>query len=179
MTVNEIKESITAQPGTYNRFNKKNFEKLIKSMVNDPEFTTAVAHVKGGELASISEIKVTEGFRTFIKKVLEKFGVDKNESARVLSPEFNIDNVEGLYEFFATAIYEYISTGNTFDLIPKEDFRGGIRMKTVEESVKETTAYSPQTRECLGTYETKKPKHRVLVAKSSCPKYLTSRRKVK
>lgn len=163
----------------YNRFNKKNFEKLMKAMLNDPDFTTEVAHAKKGELDSVDEIKVTENFRKFCKKIIEKCGVDKSESGRILTQDFVFDSVEGLYEFFATAMYLYIEQGNRFDLLPKKDFKGSIALKDVAKSTKTTSAHSPQTREYLGDFETVKDAHKVLVVKSSCPSYLKSRRKVK
>jgi hypothetical protein len=163
----------------YNRFNKKNFEKLMKAMLNDPKFTTQVAKVKNGELDSVEEIEVSKGFRKFCKKVIEKSGVDKNESERILSEEFTFDNVEGLYEFFATAMYLYIEKGNRFDLIPKKDFKGSISLKNVKKSTKTSSAYSPQTREYLGDYEITRDEHKELSVKTSCPDYLKTRKKVK
>ena len=74
----------------YNRFNKKNFEKLMKAMLNDPGFTAEVAKVKNGQLDTIEKIEVSKDFRKFIKKIVEKFGVDKVESERVLSADFTI-----------------------------------------------------------------------------------------
>ena len=163
----------------YNRFNKKNFEKLLKAMLNDPQFETEVAKTKKGQLDSIEKIKVTQGFRKFCKRIIEKSGVDKNESARILTDEFTFDNVEGLYEFFATAIYLYVEQGNRFDLIPKKNFKGSLAIKEVKKSTKTTSAHSPQTREYLGDFEVTKEDHKVLVVKSSCPPYLKSRKKVK
>lgn len=163
----------------YNRFNKKNFEKLMKAMLNDPEFKTEVANAKKGQLESVEEIEVSKGFRKFCKRVIEKAGVDKAESERILSEEFTFDNVSGLYEFFATALYLYIEQGNRWDFIPKKDFKGSIALKEVKKSSKTSSAHSPKTREYLGDYETTKEEHKVLSVKSSCPSYLTSRKKVK
>ena len=184
LTVDEVLNEMKASHKkdgkfNYNRFNRKNFEKLLKAMLNDPKFETEVAKTKKGELDSVEKIKVTQGFRKFCKRVLEKSGVDKNESERILTNEFTFDNVEGLYEFFATAIYLYIEQGNRFDLIPKKDFKGSIAIKNVDKSTKVTSAHSPQTREYLGDFEVTKGAHKVLAVKSSCPSYLKSRKKVK
>ena len=162
----------------YNRFNKKNFEKLMKAMLNDKDFSTQVAKVKKGELDTVEEIQVSQGFRKFCKKVLEKFGVDKKESEKILTEEFSFDNVEGLYEFFATAMYLYIKAGNRFDLIPKKDFKGSISMKHVKKSVKTIHARSPQTGDSLGDWEIEDEDHDILITKSSCPKYLKKRKKL-
>ena len=45
---------------------------------------------------------------------MEKAGMDKNDSAVVLSSAFTIDNVDGLYEFFAESIWQYLNAGNMF-----------------------------------------------------------------
>lgn len=163
----------------YNRFNKKNFEKLMKAMLNDPKFETEVARAKKGQLDTVDKIQVTQGFRKFCKRVIEKSGIDKKESERILTDEFLFDNVDGLYEFFATAIYLYIENGNRFDLIPKKDFKGSIAIKEIKKTTKTAAAHSPQTREYLGDYEITKDDHKVLIVKSSCPSYLKHRRKVK
>ena len=161
----------------YNRFNKKNFEKLMKAMLNDINFTTQIARVKNGELASVEDIEVSKGFRKFCRRVIEKSGIDKTESERIMTDEFVFDNVEGLYEFFATAMYLYIQAGNRFDLIPKKNFKGSIALKKVGKSTKTAEAFSPQTRESLGFFETTKDAHEELVVKTGCPAYLKKRMK--
>ena len=109
VSVKEVLEEMSASRKkdgkfNYNRFNKKNFEKLMKAMLNDPNFKTEVAHVKKGELDSVEEIEVSKNFRKFCQRIIEKSGVDKKESERILTDEFMFDNVSGLYEFFATAM---------------------------------------------------------------------------
>lgn len=182
ISVKEVLDEIAAtrkENGSfnYNRFNKKNFEKLMKAMLNDPNFKTEVAKVKKDEL-EIEEIEVSKEFRKFCKRIIEKAGVDKAESERILSEEFTFDNVSGLYEFFATAVYLYIEKGNRWDFIPKKDFKGSICLKEVGESSKTAEARSPQTGESLGTFKTTKKSHKVLSVKSSCPKYLKDRVKI-
>lgn len=184
ISVNDVLAEMTAQRKpdggfVYSRFNKKNFEKLMKTMLNDVEFTTQVAHAKKNSLDSVEEIQVTKEFRKFCKKIIEKAGVDKAESERILTDEFTIDSVNGLYEFFATAMYLYIEQGNRFDLLPKKDFKGSIALKEVNKSSKTSSSHHPKTREYLGDYETTKEAHKILAVKSSCPSYLKSRKKVK
>ena len=182
MTVEEVLNEMSAtrkENGSfkYNRFNKRNFEKLLKAMLNDPNFTTQVAKAKKGEIESIEDIEVTKGFRKFCKKVVEKAGIDKKESERILTDEFMFDNVDGLYEFFATAIYLYIERGNRFDFLPKKDFKGSIALKENKKEVKTSEAFSPQTRESLGIFETTKEAHKTIVAKTGCPGWLKKRKK--
>lgn len=160
---------------TINRFNKKNFTTLMVAMANDMDFTAKVAKVSKGELASVEDVMVTKEFRKWCKKLVEKAGIDKAESERVLSPDFVIDNMDGLYEFFATAVYEYINAGNQFDLLPTEDFKGGIYLKDVEESEKIAEAFDPKDHHSLGKFKTTKKKHKVLGVKSGCHSYLKSR----
>lgn len=182
VSVDEVLKEMTASKKdngkfNYNRFNKKNFDKLLKAMLNDPKFTTEAVHVKKGTIDSVEEIEVSKGFRKFCKKIVEKCGVDKTESERVLSDEFSIDSVDGLYEFMATAIYLYIQRGNRFDFIPKKDFKGSVALKTVPGSFESRERFSPQDRKSLGVYEITKKDHSVLCVKSSCPDYLKSRKK--
>lgn len=160
------------------RFSQKSFNDLMRAMLNDTDFTTKVALTSKGELKSVEEIKVTEGFRKFLQKVLEKAGIDKNESAIVLTKDFTFDNVDGLYEFFATAMYEYMCEGaHRFDLLPKEDFKASIGMKYVDAKTKKGTLLNPSTGETLGTYQTDMKPHWEATVKSGCPNWMKTRLK--
>lgn len=183
LTVEEAIASMKAKENAkgkkvINRFSKKNFNTLMVAMANDTEFKARVAKTKGAKLDSIEEVMVTKGFREWCKKLVEQAGVDKNESARVLTSDFKIDNMEGLYEFFTSAIYTYMEAGNKFDFMPTEDFKGSIFIKDIDE--KETTAESKnvQTGESLGVFKTNKKKHKELGVKSGCPSFLKTRTRV-
>lgn len=186
VTVSEVLESISAKKNAKgkilkNRFSEKSFNKLLAAMFNDPNFTTEVAVVKNGELDTVDQIKVSEGFRSFCRRILEQAGMDTADSQVVMNPEFTISEkmTEGLYEFMATAIYLFIEKGNKFDLIPKPDFKGSIYLNEVDEKITEKESIHPGTRESLGFYKTTKGKHKELRVKSPTPKYLTKRKKIK
>lgn len=177
MTVKECLKGIEKKGKSPNRFNKRSFTQLMTCMANDPGFTAKVVKIKGGEIAEVQSIMVSKGFREFCKKMLEKSGVDKEESGRILSKEFEFTQADmnGLYEFFATAIYEYMAAGNYFEFLPTEDFKGSISIKDVPKSEKVAEAFSPKDRKSLGKFKTTKKKHKELVAKSSCPAFLKTR----
>lgn len=162
-----------------NRFNKKNFTKLLTALANDVEFTTEVAKIKKGDLDTVEEIMVSKEFRKWCKSLLEKAGMDKSESVKILDKSFIIPSMDGMYEFFATALYEYMGAGNQFEFLPKKDFNGKIYLKDVDDKTTITDAHSPQDRSYLGTYETKKKKHKEVASKSSCPSWLQERKKIK
>lgn len=178
-TVNEVLQTMTNETGK-NRFNKKNFTTLMTALANDTEFITRVAKVRNSEIDVIEKIAVSKGFREFCKRILEKAGVDKSESVIALSDSFEFTNSDfnGFYEFIETAIYEYMNSGNTFEFLPREDFKGSISIKDVPEKTTVAEAFSPKDRTSLGTYETTKKRHKELVAKSSCPVWLKDRKKV-
>lgn len=161
-----------------NRFNKKNFSNLMVAMANESDFQEKIVKMHGG-IKTYEDVMVSKGFRKWCKHLLEKAGMDKNESEWVYSDEFKIDNADGLYEFFAAALYEYMAAGNRFDMFSKDDFQASLEIRDIPESKKTRDARSPQTGENLGTFEIKKKKHRELKAKSPCPSYLTDKRKVK
>lgn len=176
-SVKEVLEDIQQKGKGPNRFSKKQFNRLMKAILNDPSFTTKVAKVQNKELVEVEEIAVSDGFRKFLKKVLEKAGIDKNESEIVLKDSFTIENVDGLYEFFTTAMYEYMDAGNKFDFLPKEDFRGSLYIKSIGEKKKTRSVRNPQTKESMGDYEFTTQAHRELGASSPCPDYLKSKKK--
>lgn len=181
-TVNEVLAEITPAEKdgkkSLGRFSKKNFNALMRAMANDPEFTVKVANVKKGELESLEDVMVSKNFRKCIQKILEEAGVDKSESVKVMGDEFEFPSLDGMYEFFAAALYTYMEAGNQFDLMPTEDFKGSLYLKDVEASVTEKEAKLPQTGESLGIFRTEKKAHKVLAAKSSCPSWLKNRKKV-
>lgn len=162
-----------------NRFSKKNFNKLMKAMANDPNFATKVAVTKNGELDHLEDVMVTEGFRKWVKKVIEKAGVDKKESAMVLDPSFTFDNMDGLYEFFSTAVYDYMEAGNRFEFMPKKDFKGNITVKKQKASKRVADARDPRTGTNLGTFEYSNEEYKTIAASSPCPDYLKGRKKIK
>ena len=182
VTVEEALASMQAKKNkkgktVINRFNKRNFNMLMVALANDLEFTSKVAKVKGNDV-HIEEVMVTKEFRKWCKKLVEKMGIDKTESEKILSSEFIIDNMDGLYEFFAEAIYLYMKAGNRFDFPSKDGFQGGMFIKDIPESVKVSDIRNPQTKETIGKYETTKKAHSQLKSKSSCPKYLSDKRKI-
>ena len=186
LTVNDVLKEMTSGTNAkgkklYNRFNRKNFEKLLTTMLNDPKFTTKVASVKKGELASVEEIAVSEKIRKWCRKLVEKAGIDSSESAVVMGEDFEVPNMDGFYEFIATAIWLYMEQGNQFDFLPREDFKQtSIVVKDVDPSTKVREARNPATGESLGKYEYSTGKHKKLVVKSSgAPKWLQTRKYVK
>lgn len=183
MTVAEALEAVKAKTNAkgepvINRFNKKNFNMVALAIANDVNFTTKVAKKAGTDVV-LEDVMVTKEFRKWCKKFAEKLGVDSAESERILTGEFQIDTVDGLVDFMSAAIYEYMNAGNRFDFPNREDFQGGFYLKTVKESKTVRDAKNPKDGSFIGTFETTKKQHKVLAAKSSCPTYLSDKRKVK
>ncbi len=160
-----------------NRFSKKNFETVLAAMINDKDYKFIAARVKSGELEGVEEISTSELFRTLVEKILVAAGMDKDGAKVAHDMEFT--KVDGLYEVFAAALYEYMDAGNRFDLLPTKEFKGSIHVRTNDGSKETREAFHPKTRESLGTFETEKSPHKTLGVKSSCPKYLKKRNKIK
>lgn len=161
-----------------NRFDKKKFNTLMLAIANDPEFKVQVAKKTGGEVV-LGDIFPTKEFRKFLKKVVEKAGVDSKESELVLSDSFQIPSVEGMYDFMSAVIYEYLNAGNRFDFPNREGFTGSLMLKEIPETKKQYNSRNPRTNESIGLFESTKKKHKELKVKSSCPTYLSSKRKIK
>lgn len=184
MSVEEALASMQAKKNekgkvVLNRFNKKNFNTLMVAMANDINFRAQVAKASKGELKDVEDIMVTKEFRKWCKKLVEKMGVDSSESEKIMSEDFVIDNLDGIYEFFVTALYKYIEAGNQFDLLPTPEFKGSIYLKDIDEVTKVSDAFSPQDRSYIGTFETTKKKHKELGVKTGCPSFLKNRKEVK
>ena len=161
------------------KFNKKTFNKLMTAIANDIDFTTEVVTSSKGEIKSKEQLKVTEGFRKWVQKVVEAAGIDPKESAFVLSDDFKIKDTDGLYEFFAAVVWEFLDSGNRFNLLDKEDFNGSLYLKEQKESsVLKKDVKHPISGEVLGDFITTTKAHKTLGVKSTCPKWLKDRIKV-
>lgn len=164
---------------TVNRFNKRNFNILMTAMINDPTFSTEVVKRTRGKEITYEDVMVTRGFRKWCKHLLEKAGLDRLDAERVMTPEFIIDSVDGLYDFFTTAIYLYMESGNQFSLPNKRDFQGSIYLSEKPEEEKSFEARNPKDGSVIGVFETKKKPHKVLKSRSTCPSYLKTKKKIK
>ena len=159
-----------------NQFNRTNFDRLVNAAASDPEFTSQVAIIKGGEFKGYKDVACGKEFRKWIRHLIERAGIDSNESGIVESADFPIGNMSWMYDMFAEVMWLYME-GNKFAFPKKEDFEATLSLKDVEEVIKTSEVRKPGG-ESLGMYEQTKKAHKVLTVKSSCPKYLSSRRKV-
>lgn len=161
------------------RFSKEQFNQQIKDILNNPDYKVDVVKVSKAKAEGYdtTEVAVTQDFRKFCKRLLEKFGVDKFESEKVLSSEFQFTNVDGLYEFMCACIYEYIDNGNKFDFVPRQGFKGSLELVDVEEKVK--TSKLRNKNGDLKCYETLMKAHKKLKASGGCPSYLKEKRELR
>ena len=167
-----------------NRFNKKRFSDLLTALANDTEFTTEVARaVNGGSDSVVESIAVSKEFRKWLKKQVEKAGVDKAESEKILNAEeFTIDDMNPFYDFFTTAMIEYMNAGNYFQLPTKSNFEATLYTKKVPKKTVTKEAFTPgkkDERKSLGVFTTVYSEHMELSSSSSCPKFLKNRKPAK
>lgn len=164
-----------------NRFNKKKFSELLTALANDTEFTTQVAKsVNGGTEFTVEEVAVTKEFRKWLKKQVEKCGVDRMESEKILTNEYVIDDMNPFYDFFTTAMVEYMNAGNYFQFASRPDFEATLSTKKVDKKSVTKDAYTPgkkNERQFLGTFTTHYGEHMEMKVSSSCPKYLKKKEK--
>jgi len=180
-TVNEVLTAIAAKINEdgkkkLNQFSRSNFDRLINAAASDPEFTSQVAIIKKGEFAGYKDIACGKDFRKWLRSVVERAGIDRSESGVVEASDFPIGDMSWMYDMFAEVLWLYLE-GNKFSLPKKEDFDATLAIKDVEETVKTGEVRKPGG-DVIGTFETTKKSHKVLVAKSKCPKYLVDRREV-
>lgn len=161
-------------------FNKTNFKKLIVAMLNDPDHTIHVPVVKGGTIESVKDIALSADFRNFVRSIVERMGVDKAESAAVMTADFKITekDVEWVYAFISSALTNYMSTGAKFDFLPQDDLVGSISIQEQPEKTAVKEVRNPATGEPLGAIEVHTEKHRRIVAKSTTPAWLKHCKKV-
>ncbi len=165
----EIKAEVSGKSAR--TFSKADFDRMAKALVNDVDHTVEVASVKGGEM-QLKEVKPVAAYRKTLQRILQDFGVDKHESARVLESSYEIASVDGLYELASELIYKYIEAGKKFDFLTRKDFKGSLQLAEVAEATTEHKLIGQE-----GTVKVKKEKHNVLKAKSSTPNWLKTKLK--
>ena len=163
----------------YKRFNKKSFNGLLTAIINDPSYSLPTAKVKGGKLADVEALPASLNFRKCMKKMVESMGVDKAESAKILTDEFQIKDSDGLYDVVTAAMIEYMDAGNAFDLPTTPEMKCTLKMRDIKGSTGEPTeAFHPKTRESLGQFKTTKKNHKVVKVSSTCPNFLKTKERV-
>ena len=160
-----------------NRFNKKKFNEFMRDLANNLDYSYETTKFINGEIKS-KKIESTKEFRRWCKRLLMSAGMDKKDADRVTKGDFVINDMNGLYDFFTSAMYEYMNDGNKFDLIPTKDFKGSIYLKDIPKTKKKSKQYSPKDRSYIGEFEIEKDHHKQLKSSSTCPKYLIKRKKV-
>ena len=104
-----------------------------------------------------------------IFKILVDFGVDKQESERILTNDYQFKDLSALYEVASEIIMNYAGTGKKFNFITKPDLQCSLIIDDYEEEVKMTKkpgADDSEAREVL--YK----KHRKAKVTSTCPDWL-------
>lgn len=170
--INEIKESVkTSKNGKpVKSFSRSLFDKLANAIVNDPDYSYEVYSVRGGKVETKS-VKPAELYRAGLKIILQDFGVDKQEAAKILDTAYQIPSAKGIYELAAASIYEYIDAGKSFAFPTRENFTGSISLSDVAESI--TTHRNIQNPS--ETFKVKQKAHKRLEKKSKTAAWLKSR----
>lgn len=180
LTVEEALKEIAYEGNSARKLSKKRFEELAGAMMNDLTFEFTEAKISDDKVKSVEKYVPSTSFRTIIKDALIKFGVDKSEAEKVMEPEFVIGKADMVYDFVAALVYEFMKSGNRFDLKDQEDFRGSFELVYDDEIIEVADAYAPPKekggdREFLGRFETtKKPRYKCK-ANAACPAWLKTR----
>lgn len=159
--LNEIKE---AAKGSKVTFSRTDFDRLAKAYINDVDYKAVNYSTANGE----EEVETVKLLRGMIKRVLRDFGVDAQEAERVMSSEYQIKNVDGIYELCSELVYQYVAAGKKFSFMTKPDFEGSILL----ESVGASTSTSKGVGEGADEFIVEKKAHKKLKVKSGCPKWL-------
>lgn len=166
-TFNDIRANIsnTKSGAPIRTFSRADFDRLATAFLNEVDYKVDVAKVKAGEL-SLTPVHPVQEFRKSLRTILLDFGVDKQDAERIMTADYEITKVDGLYEICSELVYQYAAL-KKFDFLPRETFNGSLTVKEVGESV--STHKHIQTKE---EYKVKKKPHQVLERKSKTPTWL-------
>lgn len=180
-SVEEVLTAIAAKVGadgkkSLNQFNRSKFTRLMNAAASDPDFTAQVANISKGEFTGYEDVACGKNFRKWVRTIVEKAGIDPQESSVVEGSDFPIGDMDWMYDFFAEVLWLYLE-GNKFKLPSKQGFEATLYLKDVDETIKTGEVKKPGG-EVIGTFETTKGAHKELVSKSKCPKWLQKRKEV-
>lgn len=163
--LDEIKSnvSVNAKGKKVKSFSKTDFDKSMKALVNDVEFTEEVAKVKGDAIEK-EEVKPVEMYRKgHVKSILQAAGHDKAE-AEQLALSIPINNVDGIYELIDAGIVGYLGADKKFNFLRREDMTASLSIEDV--AAKEVPYRDLKTQEHKVSYQ---DSYKKLVCESKCP----------
>lgn len=175
MSFKDVKEAIANGVGTtedgekkVGAFTKDTFEKLNSSFINELDYEVEVVKSRAEDGTVVKEtIKPVQEFREkFIKPILKEVGIDSAECDALANKEINA-KLSGFYDYSSELIWNYMETGRQFNLLPKDDFQGGFYLVNEEADSEPTQHRVPKKDEFVYV---KKDAHKVIKAKSKCPK---------
>ena len=142
--------------------------------MNDDGYTAKNIKTVKGEYVTVEEQPVAAFRNAFIKDVLVKHGVDKQEAeAAARAYEYSPKQAEALYPVITELLYQYIGAGRTFSFQNKEDFVAAIKMRHID--AHDSTFKNRETG--VETVTMIQP-HRVLIKKSSAPSWKKKKKKI-
>lgn len=154
-------------------FNREAFEDVVTSLINTPEYEVETAS-KDAESETGYKVTTTKPVAE-LRKSLEQFlidaGVDKAEAAHQAATA-EIKKLNGIYEIFSEALYQYLKAGKKFNFVTKTDFQGSLELQENEETVKEYTNMQSPTKD---KFKKREGKHSKVKASSKVPQWLAQR----
>lgn len=168
----EIKAAVkTTKTGKQQKsFSRSDFNKLTKAYLNTPGLAIQKAVAKGDDEYEVQEIFPVLEFRKMLQVILKDFGVDKQESEKILTDAYQIRNADSMYDLLSGVLYSYLDAGKKFDFHTLPDFKGSISLLEMAETV--TEQRNIQTGE---TFKMNKKQHKVVKTQSKAPKWLKTR----
>lgn len=152
-------------------FSRTDFDRLLKAMLNEPEYAAEYCGTKGGEMVKTT-VQPVKMFRESLKRILVNFGVDVHEAEKMVT-DYKFTNVDGWYETMSEIIYQYMQAGKKFDFPTRENCKASIFIKPVEETVGTySTIRKKDDPTPAETFQVQTMAHNVVVAKSKAPDWM-------
>lgn len=172
----EIEEGVTvSKNGKIKKtFSRSDFDRVLKTLMNTVDYTAEYYSTKNGEPVK-TEVEIVKKMRESLKKMLANAGLDK-QAADEFMATYQFTTVDGFYEVFTEATYLFMNAKKKFDFPTREDFKGSISIKDVEESVGTFKSIrKPGDDTPPEVFQIKTGKHKVLEKKSKAPAWIKAK----
>ena len=142
--------------------NKVDEVRVMRSMLNDPDYVAKVSVVKNGQLEETETTPVRDLRKKMIGDVLKEAGHDTAEQEKFVN-EYQYPTLP-LHSVVSEMLMEYMDPGKPFVFNRKNDIKASILIEKQPEIVKEVK--SPLTGEVK---KKRYAEYRKMKAKSTCP----------
>jgi len=117
----EIMKALNESAKTSTRYSKGDYVELATAFINEPDCEVDYYTNPSADSPVVVSKNPAKAYRDSLKDVVAKFGVDKNELAKLDAMEFSKKHAEAIVDVAQVVQHDYLSTGKKIRLPQLEE----------------------------------------------------------